>query len=42
MTGYIADFGITRIIFANAIDSVTFSHTLKGSIGYIYPSMTFG
>jgi LRR receptor-like serine/threonine-protein kinase FLS2 len=41
MTAYIADFGIARLIFARNMDSVTSTHTLKGSIGYIAPGMNF-
>lgn len=41
MTAYIADFGIARLTFARNMDSVTSTHTLKGSIGYIAPGMNF-
>eukprot|EP00253_Pinus_taeda_P031221 PITA_31221 len=42
MTGYIADFGIARLTFANDIESVTSAHLLKGSIGYIAPEYGLG
>ncbi|GLJ20926.1 hypothetical protein SUGI_0381990, partial [Cryptomeria japonica] len=35
MTPYIADFGITKLLFRNSMDSVTSTIALKGSIGYI-------
>ncbi|XP_059065519.1 putative leucine-rich repeat receptor-like serine/threonine-protein kinase At2g24130 [Cryptomeria japonica] len=37
MTSYIADFGLSNIIFGNSVDSLTSTDALKGSVGYIAP-----
>ncbi|XP_057815506.2 putative leucine-rich repeat receptor-like serine/threonine-protein kinase At2g24130 isoform X2 [Cryptomeria japonica] len=42
VTPCIADFGIAKIIFGNSIDSLTFTSSLKGSIGYIAPEYGMG
>ncbi|XP_057866565.2 LRR receptor-like serine/threonine-protein kinase EFR [Cryptomeria japonica] len=42
MTPYIADFGITRLLFGTSIDSLTSTNALKGSIGYIAPEYGMG
>ncbi|GLJ20532.1 hypothetical protein SUGI_0373590 [Cryptomeria japonica] len=41
-TPYIADFGITKILFGSSSDSLTSSSALKGSIGYIAPEYSMG
>ncbi|GLJ20860.1 hypothetical protein SUGI_0380470 [Cryptomeria japonica] len=42
MSSYIADFGISRLIFDNSMDSLTSTDALKGSIGYIAPEYGIG
>ncbi|GLJ39668.1 hypothetical protein SUGI_0810960 [Cryptomeria japonica] len=42
MTSYIADFGLSNIIFGNSMDSLTSIDALKGSIGYIAPEYGIG
>ncbi|GLJ39674.1 hypothetical protein SUGI_0811040 [Cryptomeria japonica] len=42
MTSYIADFGLSNIIFGNSVDSLTSTDALKGSIGYIAPEYGIG
>ncbi|GLJ21139.1 hypothetical protein SUGI_0386640 [Cryptomeria japonica] len=42
MTSYIADFGLSNIIFGNSMDSLTSTDALKGSIGYIAPEYGIG
>ncbi|KAH9319088.1 hypothetical protein KI387_020857, partial [Taxus chinensis] len=42
MTSYISDFGIAKLLFRNSVDSLTSTHTLKGSIGYIPPEYGTG
>ncbi|GLJ21115.1 hypothetical protein SUGI_0386010 [Cryptomeria japonica] len=42
MTSYIADFGISNIIFGNSMDSLTSTDALKGSVGYIAPEHGMG
>ncbi|GLJ16840.1 hypothetical protein SUGI_0290290 [Cryptomeria japonica] len=37
MTAYLTDFGISRLISGNSINSFTSTDTLKGSIGYMAP-----
>ncbi|XP_057844223.2 putative leucine-rich repeat receptor-like serine/threonine-protein kinase At2g24130 [Cryptomeria japonica] len=42
MTSYIADFGLSNIIFGNSVDSLTSTDALKGSVGYIAPEYGIG
>ncbi|GLJ20923.1 hypothetical protein SUGI_0381930 [Cryptomeria japonica] len=42
MTACIADFGITKLLFGNSMDSVTSTNALKGSIGYNAPEYGLG
>ncbi|GLJ20716.1 hypothetical protein SUGI_0377400 [Cryptomeria japonica] len=42
MTSYVADFGISKLLFGNSVDSLTFTNALKGSIGYIAPEYGMG
>ncbi|GLJ20686.1 hypothetical protein SUGI_0376850, partial [Cryptomeria japonica] len=42
MTSYIADFGISKLIFSNSADSLTSIDALRGSIGYIAPENGIG
>ncbi|GLJ20843.1 hypothetical protein SUGI_0380040 [Cryptomeria japonica] len=42
MISYIADFGLSNLIFRNSIDSLTSINALKGSIGYIAPEYGIG
>ncbi|GLJ39693.1 hypothetical protein SUGI_0811520 [Cryptomeria japonica] len=42
MTSYIADFGLSNIIFGNSMDSLTSTDALQGSIGYIAPEYGIG
>ncbi|KAH9319455.1 hypothetical protein KI387_021224, partial [Taxus chinensis] len=37
MTPHIADFGISKLVFGDSMDSSTSTNALKGSIGYIAP-----
>ncbi|KAH9319479.1 hypothetical protein KI387_021248, partial [Taxus chinensis] len=37
LTPYIADFGISKLLFGNSLDSLTSTNVLKGSVGYIAP-----
>ncbi|XP_059073604.1 putative leucine-rich repeat receptor-like serine/threonine-protein kinase At2g24130 [Cryptomeria japonica] len=37
MTAYLTDFGISRLISGNSINSFTSTDTLKGSVGYMAP-----
>ncbi|GLJ20771.1 hypothetical protein SUGI_0378470, partial [Cryptomeria japonica] len=42
MISYIADFGLSNIIFGNSMDSLTSTDALKGSVGYIAPEYGIG
>ncbi|XP_059075109.1 putative leucine-rich repeat receptor-like serine/threonine-protein kinase At2g24130 [Cryptomeria japonica] len=42
MTSYIADFGISNIIFGNSMGSLTSTDAFKGSVGYIAPEYRMG
>ncbi|GLJ20837.1 hypothetical protein SUGI_0379940 [Cryptomeria japonica] len=42
MTPYIADFGITKLLFGNSMSSLTSTNALRGSIGYIAPEYGMG
>ncbi|XP_057837314.2 putative leucine-rich repeat receptor-like serine/threonine-protein kinase At2g24130 [Cryptomeria japonica] len=42
MTSYIADFGLSNIIFGNSVDSLTSTNALTGSVGYIAPEYGIG
>ncbi|GLJ20728.1 hypothetical protein SUGI_0377580 [Cryptomeria japonica] len=42
MTSYVADFGISKLLFGDSMDSLTFTNALKGSIGYIAPEYGMG
>ena len=41
MTGHVTDFGLARLIGAASTDSLTSTLALRGSMGYIAPSMDF-
>ncbi|GLJ39690.1 hypothetical protein SUGI_0811390 [Cryptomeria japonica] len=42
MTSYIADFGLSNIIFGNSMDSLISTDALKGFVGYIAPEYGIG
>ncbi|GLJ20708.1 hypothetical protein SUGI_0377290 [Cryptomeria japonica] len=42
MISYIADFGLSNIIFGNSMDSLTSTDALEGSVGYIAPEYGIG
>ncbi|GLJ20544.1 hypothetical protein SUGI_0373770 [Cryptomeria japonica] len=42
MTPHIADFGITKLLFENSMNSLTSTTSLKGSIGYFAPEYGLG
>ncbi|KAH9319487.1 hypothetical protein KI387_021256, partial [Taxus chinensis] len=42
MTAYIADFGISKLLFRNSMDALTSTNALKGSVGYIAPEYGLG
>ncbi|KAH9326833.1 hypothetical protein KI387_007011, partial [Taxus chinensis] len=42
MTPYITDFGISKLMFGNSMDSLTSTNLLKGSTGYIPPEYGMG
>ncbi|KAH9319463.1 hypothetical protein KI387_021232, partial [Taxus chinensis] len=42
MTTYIADFGISKLLVVNSMDSLTSTNALKGSTGYIAPEYGLG
>ncbi|GLJ56305.1 hypothetical protein SUGI_1215690 [Cryptomeria japonica] len=42
MTPHIADFGITKLLFENSMNSLTSTTALKGSIGYFAPEYGLG
>ncbi|XP_057835204.2 receptor kinase-like protein Xa21 [Cryptomeria japonica] len=42
MTSYIADFGLSNLIFGNSMDPLTSIDALKGSIDYIVPEYGIG
>ncbi|GLJ20838.1 hypothetical protein SUGI_0379990 [Cryptomeria japonica] len=42
MTSYVADFGLSTLIFGNCVDSLTSTNALRGSIGYIAPEYGIG
>ncbi|GLJ20774.1 hypothetical protein SUGI_0378550 [Cryptomeria japonica] len=42
MTSYIADFGLSNLIFGNSMDPLTSTDALKGSIDYIVPEYRIG
>jgi serine/threonine protein kinase len=41
MLGHVTNFGIARLINETCIESLTSKLSLKGSVGYIAPGMTF-
>ncbi|KAH9294380.1 hypothetical protein KI387_040417, partial [Taxus chinensis] len=42
MTSFVVDFGISKLLFGNSIDSLDSTNLLKGSTGYIAPEYGMG